>query len=94
MLFRSDRPNLSKDYLAGTAPEEWIPLRSPEFYGERGSELKLGARVIAIDAKAQSRQIGSLARVSLHIDAPTPGYAPNCFSRNTLVAMACGAIVA
>ena len=34
-----DRPNLSKDYLAGTAPEEWIPLRPPEFYAEQGIEL-------------------------------------------------------
>jgi len=43
-----DRPNLSKDYLAGNAPEEWIPLRSPEFYAERGIELRLGTRVAAI----------------------------------------------
>ncbi|MBA2594755.1 MAG: FAD-dependent oxidoreductase [Pseudomonadota bacterium] len=29
-----DRPNLSKEYLDGTAPEAWVPLRSPEFYAE------------------------------------------------------------
>ena len=31
-----DRPNLSKDYLAGNAPEKWIPLRPLEFYREQG----------------------------------------------------------
>jgi apoptosis-inducing factor 3 len=44
-----DRPNLSKDYLAGNAPEEWIPLRSADFYRAQGIELQLGARVAAID---------------------------------------------
>lgn len=45
-----DRPNLSKDYLAGTAPEDWIPLRSPEFYAERQIDLLLGHRVTRVDA--------------------------------------------
>ena len=44
-----DRPNLSKDYLAGTAPDDWIPLRAPEFYAERRIELVLDARVSALD---------------------------------------------
>jgi NADPH-dependent 2,4-dienoyl-CoA reductase/sulfur reductase-like enzyme/nitrite reductase/ring-hydroxylating ferredoxin subunit len=48
-----DRPNLSKDYLAGNAPEEWIPLHPPEFYKEKNIELKLGTRVMAIDAAAK-----------------------------------------
>ena len=45
-----DRPNLSKNYLAGSAPEDWIPLRSPEFYKEQKIDLRLGVRVTAIDA--------------------------------------------
>lgn len=48
-----DRPNLSKDYLAGTAPEEWIPLRPRGFYAENGIELLLGARVGKIDARSK-----------------------------------------
>jgi NADPH-dependent 2,4-dienoyl-CoA reductase/sulfur reductase-like enzyme/nitrite reductase/ring-hydroxylating ferredoxin subunit len=44
-----DRPNLSKDYLAGAAPEEWIPLHPPEFYKDNEIALHLGARVSAID---------------------------------------------
>jgi NADPH-dependent 2,4-dienoyl-CoA reductase/sulfur reductase-like enzyme/nitrite reductase/ring-hydroxylating ferredoxin subunit len=44
-----DRPNLSKDYLAGTAPEEWIPLRPSEFYAENDIELRLSATAMAID---------------------------------------------
>jgi nitrite reductase/ring-hydroxylating ferredoxin subunit len=44
-----DRPNLSKDYLAGTAPEDWIPLRPDEFYAENGIERRLGTAVTAVD---------------------------------------------
>jgi NADPH-dependent 2,4-dienoyl-CoA reductase/sulfur reductase-like enzyme len=46
-----DRPNLSKDYLAGNAPAEWIPLRSAEFYAERGIELVLGTPASEIDVE-------------------------------------------
>ena len=44
-----DRPNLSKDYLAGTAPEEWVPLRDENWYAEQRIDLRLGAAVAAID---------------------------------------------
>jgi NADPH-dependent 2,4-dienoyl-CoA reductase/sulfur reductase-like enzyme len=48
-----DRPNLSKDYLAGTASEDWIPLRSNEFYAEKRIELLLGRRAVRLDTAAR-----------------------------------------
>jgi NAD(P)H-nitrite reductase large subunit len=48
-----DRPNLSKDYLAGNAPEEWVPLRSARFYSDNGIELRLEANVIGIDTSSR-----------------------------------------
>ena len=48
-----DRPNLSKDYLAGTAPEEWIPLRSADFYREQKIETLTNTSVTRIDAKSK-----------------------------------------
>jgi NADPH-dependent 2,4-dienoyl-CoA reductase/sulfur reductase-like enzyme/nitrite reductase/ring-hydroxylating ferredoxin subunit len=48
-----DRPNLSKDYLAGTAPEEWIPLGSRERYAELRVELLPSTPAAAIDPKAK-----------------------------------------
>jgi NADPH-dependent 2,4-dienoyl-CoA reductase/sulfur reductase-like enzyme/nitrite reductase/ring-hydroxylating ferredoxin subunit len=49
-----DRPNLSKDYLAGSAPEDWLPLRPEEFYTEAGIDLRLKTEVISIDTKARN----------------------------------------
>ncbi|PYK49455.1 MAG: hypothetical protein DME20_06910 [Verrucomicrobia bacterium] len=46
-----DRPNLSKDYLAGAAPEEWIPLWPPDFYREQKIDTLTRTEVRAIDPK-------------------------------------------
>ncbi|HEV2364898.1 MAG TPA: FAD-dependent oxidoreductase [Caulobacteraceae bacterium] len=54
-----DRPNLSKDYLAGAAPEEWIPLRPDEFYQENGIDLRLGASATAIDVERRRLLLGA-----------------------------------
>jgi apoptosis-inducing factor 3 len=80
-----DRPNVSKDYLAGTAPEAWMPLRNAKYYAARKIDLLLNVRVMSLDATrrmvslANGRQIeyGALLLatgadpVSLPIPAPT-----------------------
>jgi NADPH-dependent 2,4-dienoyl-CoA reductase/sulfur reductase-like enzyme/nitrite reductase/ring-hydroxylating ferredoxin subunit len=52
-----DRPNLSKDYLAGTASEDWIPLRDEEFYREHEIDLLESTRVVAIDVARKHVQL-------------------------------------
>jgi apoptosis-inducing factor 3 len=47
-----DRPNLSKDYLAGTASEDWIPLHPPEFYQNLGIEI-VRRQVVSLNPAAR-----------------------------------------
>lgn len=53
-----DRPNLSKDYLAGAAPEEWIPLRGSGFYSENGIE-RVVDRATALDPERRLIRLAS-----------------------------------
>src|SRR5215471_8331868 len=59
-----DRPNLSKDYLAGSAPEEWVPLRDDSFYAENGIDLRLNSDVVGIDGRAREVALKNGSKVS------------------------------
>ncbi|HKT80922.1 MAG TPA: FAD-dependent oxidoreductase [Vicinamibacterales bacterium] len=52
-----DRPNLSKDYLSGEAPEDWLPLWSLEQYRDRHIDLQLGSRAASIDPSARTLRL-------------------------------------
>jgi len=58
-----DRPNLSKDYLAGSAPEDWVPLRGDDWYAENKIDLKLKTEVAALDAKARELTLGGGGKI-------------------------------
>jgi NADPH-dependent 2,4-dienoyl-CoA reductase/sulfur reductase-like enzyme/nitrite reductase/ring-hydroxylating ferredoxin subunit len=59
-----DRPNLSKDFLAGTAPEEWLPLRSAGFYSKQAIDLRLNAEVTQIDVRSHEVALADGSRVA------------------------------
>jgi len=77
-----DRPNLSKDYLAGTAQEEWVPLRSPQFYKEHDIDLELGRHAAALDVSRRRVRLDdgeyrdfdalllALGAVPVHLEIP------------------------
>ena len=80
-----DRPNCSKDYLAGNAPEDWMPLRPAEFYKDQAIDLRLSAEVNAIDGKTRNVTLASGDTISfdklllatgaepVHLDIPGAG---------------------
>ena len=61
-----DRPNCSKAYLSGEAPEEWMPLRDAGFYEKHGIELLPGQTVIRVDGP--NKRIEFAGREPLHYD--------------------------
>jgi NADPH-dependent 2,4-dienoyl-CoA reductase/sulfur reductase-like enzyme/nitrite reductase/ring-hydroxylating ferredoxin subunit len=58
-----DRTNLSKDYLAGNAPEEWVPLRPDSFYPEHHIDLRLESHVTGIDTYAREVALANGSKV-------------------------------
>lgn len=90
-----DRPNLSKDYLAGTAAADWIPLQPAEFYQAHAIDLRLDCKVTSLDVA--TKQITTRAGDTFTYDAlvlatgaepihiPLPGFdRPNVFRLRSL----------
>jgi NADPH-dependent 2,4-dienoyl-CoA reductase/sulfur reductase-like enzyme/nitrite reductase/ring-hydroxylating ferredoxin subunit len=82
-----DRPNLSKEYLAGKAQDDWLPIWTKEQYAERNIELLLGRRATKLDTKARivglddgtERKYGTLliATGADPVHLPIPGADPS-----------------
>jgi NADPH-dependent 2,4-dienoyl-CoA reductase/sulfur reductase-like enzyme/nitrite reductase/ring-hydroxylating ferredoxin subunit len=98
-----DRPNCSKDYLAGKAPRDWMPLKDSAFYENNRIDLRTGAKVSTIDARARSVTLGDgqtlpfdalvLATGAAAVHPPIPGFgSPRVYTLRTM--RDCEAIIA
>ncbi len=54
-----DRPNCSKEYLQDEAPDEWMPLRTEEFYKNYGIEIRTGQTVMSVDPAKKSIELAT-----------------------------------
>ena len=57
-----DRPNLSKGFLSGAAPDDSNPLRSAQFYKDHAIDMYLRSRVTAIDTMAREVRLSDGSR--------------------------------
>lgn len=59
-----DRPNLSKDYLAGTAKAAWLPLESSKFYADHRIEVRCDSHVIKLDPAQKTVALSDGSRMT------------------------------
>jgi apoptosis-inducing factor 3 len=59
-----DRPNLSKDYLAGTIPFKFVPLRDDQFYDENAIETRIGVSALRLNIRSQDVLLSDGSKVS------------------------------
>ena len=71
-----DRPNLSKDFLAGNAPEDWVPMRPDSYYAETAIDLRLSAPVTGIDVSGHEVTLASGERLAYDRLLLAPGAEP------------------
>ncbi len=59
-----DRPNVSKDYLAGEALAEWMPLREEGWYKDNDIDLKLETEITGLDLGARTASLKAGAELN------------------------------
>jgi nitrite reductase/ring-hydroxylating ferredoxin subunit len=59
-----DRPNLSKDYLAGTIPFDYVPLRDDRFYADNSIDTRMGQAAVQVDIRDREVVVAGGRKIS------------------------------